>query len=229
MSPTDLHLRRLPMPDDGPRLGRHVEHDPRSRQHDVTARLKARTIRPVSWPRISPIFDQGSLGSCVGMAMAGWLGSAPHCGDPLMFRENEAVWLYNGATRLDAFTGEHPPTDTGSSGIGGCKAARMLGMIRGWSTAFTTDAMLQALQVGPVLVGSVWTDDMFTPDMAGEVRPTGQVAGGHEYLVRGWDGTHLLCDNSWGTGWGYGGRFTLSLESWEILRAQDADVTVPYV
>lgn len=219
--------RALPM---HPRLGRHVEHDSRSRLHDVAARLETRALRPVRWPRISPIFNQHDLGSCTGMAMAGWLGSAPHCGDPNLFRENEACWIYALGTRVDAFTGHWPPTDTGSSGLGVARAARDMGMIRGWSTAFTTDAMLQALMVGPVLIGSVWTEGMFDPDARGEVHPAGAVSGGHEYLCRGWDGTHLFCDNSWGPDWSpLGGSFLLSMPSWELLRAQQADVVVPYV
>lgn len=211
-------------------MGRHVHHDPASRNYDVAARAPRGAPSPVRWERVSPIFDQAQLGSCTGMAMAGWLGCAPHCGDPNMFRENEAVWLYNGATRLDPFTGTHPPTDTGSSGLAVCKAARNLGMISGWSTAFTTASLLAALKLGPVMIGTVWTEDMFTPDRDGEIRPTGAVAGGHEWLCRGFDGTHLNpCDSSWTAQWGVGGSFKLSLASWEILRAQQADVLQPYI
>ena len=211
-------------------LGRHVELDSRSRLHNVESRGLSRALVPTRWARVSPIFNQHALGSCTGMAMAGWLGCAPHCGDPAMFRENEAVWLYNGATRLDVFAGEHPPEDTGSSGLGVAKSARHLGMIRSWSTAFTTEAMLQALMSGPVLIGSVWTAGMFDTDLHGEVKPTGAVAGGHEYLCRGWDGQYLWCDNSWGPDWGTrGGSFKLSMPTWEILRNQQADVIVPHV
>lgn len=223
--------RRLPThPRPGRSLGRHVEHDSRSRLFDVESRGETRALVPVKWNRAAPIYNQGDLGSCTGMAMAGWLSCAPHCGDPNLFRENEAVWLYNGATRLDVFDGEHPPTDTGSSGLGVAKSARHLGMIRGWSQAFTTEAMLQALMSGPVLIGSVWTEDMFNPDPTGQVKPTGAEAGGHEYLCRGWDGQYLFCDNSWGPEWGpLGGSFRLSMASWEDLRKRQADVVVPHV
>jgi hypothetical protein len=200
--------------------------------YDVEARGETRALVPTRWPRISPIFDQHALGSCTGMAMAGWLGTGPHCGDPNMFRENEAVWIYATATKLDAFTGEWPPTDTGSSGVGVVKAARMMGMIRGWTQAFTTEALLQALMTSPVLLGTVWTEGMFNPDpVTGEVKPAGAVAGGHEYLCRGWDGSYLWCDNSWSAAWNpkLGGSFKLSMASWEALRRQEADVVVPYV
>ena len=51
------------------RLGRHVEHDPRSRAFSAgTAAFK--TIRHL---RHGKAFDQGDLGSCTGNAMAGVL------------------------------------------------------------------------------------------------------------------------------------------------------------
>lgn len=218
-------------PRNRPPLGRHVEHDSHSRLFDVESRGETRALVPVRWHRASPIYNQHDLGACTGMAMAAWLSCAPHCGDPNMFRENEALWIYAAGTRLDAFAGEWPPTDTGSSGLGVAKAARMMGMIRGWTQAFTTESMLQALMSGPVLIGSVWTDDMFTPDPTGEVHPTGAEAGGHEYLCRGWDGQYLWCDNSWGPEWNprLGGSFRLSVASWENLRKRQADVVVPHV
>ena len=92
-----------------------------------------------------------------------------------------------------------------------------------------------ALQTGPVIVGTVWTTPMFTPDPAGFVHPRGQVEGGHEYLVRGChlgatpDDQYLICDNSWGEGWNpaFGGGFKIRLRDWETLRRQQGDVTVP--
>lgn len=226
-----LLTRQLPVDGwPGMPLGRHVEHDSRSRNFAVANWQIRRAITPIKWPRYSPIFDQGNVGACTGMALAGWLGSSPHCGDPSMFGINEAFWIYALGTYFDAFPGHYPEQDTGSSGVGVCKGARAAGMIKAWSTAFTTDELLQALMVGPVIIGSVWTERMFDPEPNGEVLPQGSVAGGHEYLCRGWDGTYLLCDNSWTRGWGpLDGLFKISLPSWEILRGQEADVTVPHV
>jgi hypothetical protein len=45
----------------GHRLGRNINHDPRSLRFVVAP---AQVDTTVSWPRKVPIFDQGQLGSC---------------------------------------------------------------------------------------------------------------------------------------------------------------------
>lgn len=218
-----------------PGLGRHVEHDPRSRRFDVAAAPAAggTSIVPVTWARHSRILDQGALGSCTGQAMAGWLACEPHCtSDEVGGRWDgpAALALYEAATRLDPFPGQYPPDDTGSSGNAAAKAARALGLIRSWSWAFSTTGLLRALMVGPVIVGVPWFRGMFDPDGRGVVSVSGPVDGGHEFLVRGWTGEFLLCDNSWSERWGpLGGSFLIAPATWEILRRHRADVTVPHV
>lgn len=214
-------------------LGRLVEHDERSRgfAHPTAGGALGRSVL---WARHSPILDQGSLGSCTGNAMSGWLGCEPHCTSPVdaaRYDEEYAIRLYSLATKLDRYPGTYPPDDTGSSGLAVAKAARRLGDIRSYSWAFSVMSLLSALQHGPVIVGVPWYDDMFAPDSSGEVHIGGNVAGGHEFLIRGWDAAAKLlhCDNSWGTSWGDGGSFRLSLDTWIELRRQDADVTVPHV
>lgn len=214
----------------GGRLGRHVEHDPRSRQYDVEA-VSRETVHPVLWKRYSKILNQGDIGSCTGNAMAGWLGCAPHVGDSgsaTEFDEHFAVKLYASATFLDRIPGEYPPDDTGSTGLAVAKAARGMGLIRSYSHAFTVNGLLLALQHGPVIVGVSWFDSFDKPDSGGyvEISPNAQVRGGHEFLIRGWDGQYLLADNSWGD-WGDHGSFHFSLDTWDQLRSQQADVTVP--
>jgi len=216
-------------------FGRHVQHDERSRAFAV---MIADGYRPqgIEWIRYSPILDQGNLGSCTGNAMAGWLGCSPHVSTPedaLKFDEDYAIRLYSLATRLDEFRGEYPPDDTGSSGLAVAKAARQLGDISRYQHAFSTNGILSALQRGPVIVGTSWTERMFYPDRDGFVRPQGQVLGGHEWLIRG---SHLgysqsdqyfICDNSWGRGFGLDGSFRITLSDWEILRWWQADAIAP--
>lgn len=232
MTLPDITVQLLAERDDAPaRLGRHVEHDPRSLAYAYPEPSR-RQPGPVLWPRYSPVLDQGQLGSCTGNAMVGWLGCAPHCRSVdigATYDEDLAVKVYELATRLDRFPGQFPPDDTGSSGLAVAKAARRMGYLGSYSWAFTLAGLLNALQHQPVIVGIPWYDDMFTPDGSGEVHVGGEVAGGHEVLIRGWDGHYLLCDNSWGAGWGIAGGFKLSLTTWSVLRRQGADVTVPHV
>jgi hypothetical protein len=229
-----VHIELLPLMPGG---GRHVEHDERSREHAVEHE-QLRSARSVEWRRWSPILDQGQLGSCTGNAITGALGCEPFCYDAVSaarFNEAMAVDIYSAATRIDGIDGEYPPTDTGSSGLAVAKVAKREGLISRYGHAFTVSGLLHALLHQPVIVGVPWYESMFHPDEHGVVTVAGDVAGGHEFLIRGVelgeadDDTYLLADNSWGSGWGVEGSFRLSMATWRQLREESADVTVPKV
>ncbi len=214
-------------------LGRLVEHDEASRGFPFAG--PHLPIVSVQWPRLSPILDQGETGSCTGNAMAGWLGTAPYAQDvsaSTKYNEALAVELYSLATRLDGFPGSYPPDDTGSSGLAVAKAARKLGFICRYTWCFSTDALMRALQHGPVIAGTVWLAGMMATDSAGFVDVSGEEVGGHEYLIRGLHvtsaGSYFICDNSWGARWGLAGSFRLRLTDWVTLRGRQADVVVPH-
>jgi hypothetical protein len=59
------------------------------------------------------------------------------------------------------------------------------------------------LTLGPVWVGTDWYNDMFTPDAGGRLHPTGGIAGGHAWKLRGYDSSidMFVMRNSWGA-WG---------------------------
>jgi hypothetical protein len=83
------------------RLGRHVEHDPRSRAFSAgTAAIKT-----VSHKRHGKPFNQGNLGSCTGNAMAGLLMTEPFWVRGRVLTEKDAVALYKAATKLDSISG----------------------------------------------------------------------------------------------------------------------------
>ena len=214
------------------RLGRHVHHDPASRAYAVEAATSARP-RTVVWPRYNAILNQGDTGSCTGQAMAGWLGCAPHATPATAAQYDEvfAVSLYSAATRLDNFPGTYPPDDNGSSGLAVAKVAHRRGLISSYGWAFTTLGLLHALQHSPVLVGVPWFERFDEPDSHGQVHIGGEIRGGHEFLIRGYDASAqlLLCDNSWSERWNapMHGSFSMSLDTWAQLREQQADVTVP--
>jgi hypothetical protein len=224
-----------------PRLGRHVQHDPRSLQyaHGV---LPQGAIKSVDWTRRAPIFDQGNLGSCTGNAAAGLVGtdsagrsgltSVTVSGNVLPVDEKLAVQVYSLATQLDEFQGAYPPDDTGSSGLGAAKALVKLGLATKYQHAFSLDALKSALQSGPVMVGTVWLNSMFNvhPDTGYvQVDRTSQVAGGHEYVLSAFDASALAfrIDNSWGESWGVKGSAWLTQADVQWLLGQQGDVTVP--
>lgn len=222
---------------DGRRLGRHVEHDPRSRDFafKVDAPAKVELIA-VEHKRYGSIFDQGNLGSCTGNAAAGAKNTEPlyHSGSAHTLTESGAKDLYSLASRLDGLSdGYWPPTDTGSSGLAVAKAAKQQGIIGSYSHAFDMDAALAALQAGPVITGVDWYEGFDEPDPGtGLVVIAGQVRGGHELVARGYepaaspDDALILLDNSWGTGWGLSGHFKWTVATWRKLLDAQGDVTV---
>ncbi|KIZ16823.1 hypothetical protein [Streptomyces natalensis] len=233
-----MYTHHLAQPD--PRLGRHVQHDPRSLRyaHGV---LPQSAIKTVDWQRRAPIFDQGSVGSCTGNAAAGLLGtdssarpgltSVTISGNAVPVDEQLAVQVYSLATQLDSIRGAYPPDDTGSSGLGAAKALVKLGLAAKYTHAFSLDALNSALQAGPVMVGTLWLESMFNIDPDGYVvvDRKSQVAGGHEYVISAYDADRKAyrLDNSWGESWGAHGSAWYSQTNLAWLLSQDGDVTVP--
>lgn len=210
-------------------LGRHVEHDPRSRQY---AARRAVQPRSVLWTHRAPVLDQGSLGSCTGNALAQCLNTTKFVESRPRRRyldEQMARLLYSKATALDNFPGQWPTQDTGSSGLGVAKAGVQLGYLSGYDHAFGFDHFAATLALQPVIVGTNWYSGMFDPASTGFVTPTGQLVGGHEYLALGINqpGRYITFLNSWSDGWGLKGRFRMAFDDFAALLNEQGDVTVP--
>jgi hypothetical protein len=221
-------------PPTDPRLGRVVEHDERSRNYAFT--LTQPTHTTVNWTTSAPVLDQGDVGSCTGNAMAQLLDTDHFTGTGLggkYLDETDALTLYELATRLDHMPGEYPPTDRGSSGVAVAKAAEKLSYITRYEHCFGWPHFQAAIETQPVIVGTLWTQQMMTPGPDGLVT-VGElsdqtVMGGHEYLCRGinYETQRITFRNSWGAGWGDQGEFAISFTDFETLLACEGDVTVP--
>ena len=210
-------------------LGRLVDHDPRSKSF---AAAQAPVKRSVLWGHHAPVLDQGAVGSCTGNATAQLINTDPfaHCRPKGYLTEADAVGIDSLATQLAGIPANtYPPTDGGSSGLGAAKAGTKLGYFSGYRHTFSFDAFCGALQLQPLIVGTTWLHDMFTPDSAGFVWPRGSVAGGHEYLALGinYEAKTLTFLNSWSDKWGRGGRFFMTFDAFSRLLADQGDATVP--
>jgi hypothetical protein len=229
---TDLYACTLPT---HPRLGRHVEHDERSRAYP--ARKAAVAVESVVHKHYGPVLDQGWVGACTGFAATQGLMAAPLRLPNRRLYAKTALALYGRATALDPFPGEYPPDDTGSSGLAVCKAAVEAGYISRYEWAFGIDHARAALSRGPVLVGTAWYEGMNEPNDLGIVRATGELLGGHEYLCLGYVGEDFLFLNSWGKNWGRpsgsnlaavsGGTFWMSYATFGALLEDQGDVVQP--
>lgn len=214
-------------------LGRHVEHDSRSRAYEHP--VEGRGIVSAVHARHVPILDQGSLGSCTGNAAAGALGTEPDSlgltpAQVAGINEKFAVGIYSAATKIDEFPGTYPPDDTGSSGLAAAKVCTTNHWCAGYTHTFSLDAALAALGTTPVITGINWYDSFDDPDPDGYIyiASNASVRGGHELEIREIDAAAQLVwlDNSWGASWGLGGRCCMSFDTWGQLLDEQGDVTI---
>jgi C1A family cysteine protease len=211
-------------------LGRCLtpDHDQRSRHPQYAARRASR-LSSVLHEHRGPVLDQGDLGACVGFAVAQVLNTVQYLrGGRALLGEREAYALYSHATTNDHVPGAWPGTDTGSSGLAGAKAARKLGMIARYQHAFGGGQVRQTLGHNPVIIGIPWTEGMFEPTSEGYLEATGDVEGGHEIAVIGLDidRKNVTILNSWGPGWGNGGRALMTWDTLDGLLDQGGDAIV---
>lgn len=230
---------------DGMRLGRNLCLDARSLAYRVenSAALMSVPLTNQHWQRVIPILNQGSIGSCVGNAGTGALGTQPFhnaVGRTTLTAPNDslacetfAVKLYSDSTAVDPWPGTYLPTDTGSSGLAVCQVLKTRGVINGYNWAVTAHGFLQLLQWGPVIMGTPWYQAFFQPDKNGFIDSnphwsTSGIAGGHEVEAVGveLDTTNLLNSvitfaNSWGPGWSDAGYFRMRLNTYQQMTGCD--------
>jgi hypothetical protein len=229
----DGDIIRIPFEDH--RLGRHVHHDPRNREHAI-----ARTValpQDVRWRRRGAKLNQGNVGACTAFTGAHAMNTEPvrAAVHRRTLTDADALDIYSKATVRDAIDGQYPPDDTGSTGLAVCQELQARGLITSYEWAFGHEAGVAALAHGPLMQGTYWTEQMFWPDPDGRVRPTGSDAGGHEYLWLGLEIVSRLMPsknrswffNSWGPTYGKSGYFYMTWEDHAALLARDGDLIRP--
>lgn len=229
-----ISFKKLPSRD--PRLGRNVKHDSRSLDYQVDAVDDINTLLSIRHQNYILILDQGNLGSCTGNAATGNAGTSEFWAAGQQYLnptdsvsdEKFAVGVYSDATSLDDYQGSYPPDDTGSDGLSVAKVLKNRRLISGYRHATSLEAVLTALATQPVIVGTSWHNGMFTPDADGQLHITGNIAGGHEYVLDELDVENKLVwmRNSWGPSWGIQGRAFFTWDDFETLMAQQGDCTV---
>lgn len=169
------------------------------------------------WKFPAPSLDQKNTPHCVGFAGANFRVNYPTFtpqtnadGDKYYYKSKE----YDG----------QPLQENGSCGRSLAKALVYYGVIQAYAFALdipTLDYWL--LNKGPIMVGTVWTMDMFSPDADNVIHCTGSEAGGHEYLLNakkpGWKRIH----NSWSDSWGIKGEAWISDEEFEKIFSYNGD------
>jgi hypothetical protein len=219
-------------------LGRHINHDPMSLRYlqpVPTAALVDKT-----WERYYQVLDQLKLGSCTGNAMLGamYTGDIYTCLPAVLttrYPPTEATArdvFYAGATRVDPYAGQYPPTDTGSDGLSVMKVAKTLGVISGYTHSVSlNDALAILSHTSHFITGINWYSSFDDPDSSGMVSlpTTATLEGGHEVLMYRIDtlNERVWLRNSWSTSYGVRGEFCMSYTTFGTLLSQQGDVTIP--
>ncbi len=206
-------------------LGRLSREDARDQAYPLRALLSPTSVPlPVyKYWKTGPILNQGNTPTCVGHASRQWLTSSPvpDKGGPT------AQDIYHGAQVNDGTPGE---AYSGTDDRGAMKYLQALGYVSAYHwTASADEAATYVLTQGTCLIGVDWYEGMFTPDVHGVIRRTGNVAGGHELLIVGYNrtrGLFRLC-NSWGASWGQHGKCWLRGEDLQALLDAGGDCLAP--
>lgn len=213
------------------RLDRIVQFDERSKAYSVRKMLGYADPNLITWRCLSHL-DQGQEGACVGFGWSHELSAQPMVIGGVTDRS--AHELYKLAQTMDEWPGEDYE---GTSVLAGAKAAQNQGHISGYAWAFSLEELQQAVQHGPVVMGTSWLESMFYPLANGVLTVTGSVVGGHCWLIRGYRPkirlqrsvyrSGFFCRNSWGRGWGLGGDFYVLDNDMDELIKMGADMCIP--
>lgn len=158
-----------------------------------------------------PVLDQGDTPRCLGFAIEGWLEAMPYPTHSI------PADIYHWAQ----FHDWKKTDDTMGAPLDG-------GMDFLYRNGFAADQAITqdpAVAVNfmdhnsPLLVASAWYFDMYYPDSAYYVHPTGNFEGYHMYMCNRYTAATktISCQNSWGDTFGDSGHFNMTTQDFYNL------------
>lgn len=172
------------------RLGRNVVFDRRSRAFPLAAEINRSTWHDKAIRIYDPLPNPNQChGECTGVSKVSSFNAIGNRVKGEVLHMGHAHNIYFRATHIDPFPGAWPDEDTGSSTLAAAKAAQEQGLGGEYRWLFGgADETIQAVMNGEVVVvGTRWDWNMFNRDSQGRVHLGGGVAGGHAYIIRGYD------------------------------------------
>jgi hypothetical protein len=157
------------------------------------------------------VLNQGATPQCVAYACANWLACTPVVTivDTPAYEQD----LYHQAQLVDEWPGEDYD---GTSVRAGFKVLQTQGHVPNYAWAQSEQDIWDFVTTtGPVVLGTDWFEGMFDPDADGFLNLTGNVAGGHAWLIYGADQTFYYMQNSWGP-WGIGNGGTAKIRRTDV-------------
>jgi len=208
------------------RLGRLVKEDPRDREYPVRMlfpRRKTKLTKRV-WDDSVWSGDQGQTPECVGYGTVHFLEAGPVLQNPPHPCLNPHR-LYQEAQKVDGFPLPHDGTTVRAA----MKVLKGQGYASAYHWATTLSQTIDTLlNLGPMVVGTNWYEGMFYPTKTGLLNLTGELAGGHCYLVMGVDTVkeRFQIKNSWGMSWGLKGHAYIRFKDFARLLKEQGEAAI---
>ena len=171
----------------------------------ASAKLGEQEPVNVNWPFPGDTLNQDQTNHCVGFSMADYLINLP-INTPCTNKDGHD--FYYACKVLDG----EPGNEDGSYVRSAAKALKNMGRINAYAFAPNIPTLRWWLiNKGPLIMGTAWTEGMFTPDKNNVIHPTGSIVGGHAYIIDELkDGNLYGIQNSWGAYWGQNGKAYIS-------------------
>jgi len=168
--------------------------------------------KEIAWDFPRKSLNQGESGHCVGMSIANFGINSPI---NTMYTEEDGHRFYYMCKEIDG----EPLSEEGSYIRSGAKVLKDIGRIDAYAFAPSIEVIKWWLfNRGPVVAGTIWCEEMFTPNAKNIITIGGRIVGGHAYLINEWrEDNYLGIQNSWGDEWGKNGKAYISAEDFEKL------------
>jgi hypothetical protein len=164
------------------------------------------------WEFLSAPLNQGDTPHCVGFS----IGDFGICLPVQDFLTNKDGHNFYYACKI---IDQEPNQENGSNIRSAAKVMQQNGMIETYAFASSINEIKWWLvNKGPMVIGTTWTNDMFSPDSDNIIHITGGEAGGHAYLINEVRNNSLFgIQNSWGDNWGINGKAYIPISEFTTL------------
>lgn len=164
------------------------------------------------WDFPADALDQEDTAHCVGFSMAHFGMSLP----TFTLHTNEDGHHYYYLCKENDM---EPKLENGTTVRSAAQVLKNMGVIEAYAFASDmTTIKWWLLNRGPIIAGTVWTEEMMEPLEDGTLDTSGYFLGGHAYLLTEWreDG-YIGIQNSWGPEWGDNGKAYIYYEDFMEL------------